>query len=186
VTDLVRLVVELIRFLWPFHVVWAWERGGYFVFGRFWREVGPGLYPVLPFFTNILAVPVVRDTYVTGVETIDLKDGRTLIYSATLQVEVADFYKAYCTVHKFDETAVEDASARLSEFLQSADPARLEAAERGKLAGYAKMAVTADLAEYGVRVRTLRFRTFTMKGRTLRLVHDHLTPSVVGSTKGLE
>jgi regulator of protease activity HflC (stomatin/prohibitin superfamily) len=57
--DFVRALIDIIQFVWPFRVVDQWEKGGYYVCGRWWKEMGPGLKVVVPWFTHVEPVSIV-------------------------------------------------------------------------------------------------------------------------------
>lgn len=168
--DFFRLIQQWIEFLWPFAMVREWETGGYYVCGRFWKTVGPGVYPVVPWFTDI--VQFSKATAIVGTPRLDitLKDGTLLSFAASATVRMVDFNLAVNTVEDFRETTQELIAAALAEKLAEADPGRLDPESRGRLFAALRGAVQREAAEFGIEVSKLRFTTFVVNPRTYRLL----------------
>ena len=119
--ELVRLVIDCIAYIWPCRIVKQWERGGYMVCGKWKKEVGPGLYLVLPFFTDVHAVSIAGSRVGTGRQDLTLFDGSTLSYTATVWAQVVDVRAAVCDVNNYDQTTQEDLMSALSDELAELD-----------------------------------------------------------------
>jgi regulator of protease activity HflC (stomatin/prohibitin superfamily) len=89
-TDFLRLLLDAIAYIWPLRVVKQWERGGYYALGKWQREVGPGIYPVIPWFCEVLEISVAEAIVGTGRQDITLSDGSMLSFCATATVGVVD------------------------------------------------------------------------------------------------
>jgi hypothetical protein len=124
--ELIRALAELLQSLWPLRSVWQWQRGVYYVCGRYWRTVGPGVWPVIPWFVDVRPVNVAPAIHHTALQTVTLRDGRTLVFSATITSEVEDAAAAYNRVDRWGEAVVELVAGLLSERLADADPARFD------------------------------------------------------------
>lgn len=172
ITDLGRFIVEIIGYLWPLKIVWQWERGAYYVFGRYWRDVGPFIYPYIPFFTDIRTEGVVRQTFVTPLQTITTKDGGTLTFSASIKLRVVHLGQAYNTVLQWDETALEDACASLADKLADVEVTRFDHTGRGRLIAACRLELDKELGEYGLAIEKLRFNNFVRNMRVYRIFND--------------
>jgi hypothetical protein len=75
ISELLGILVQIWNVIWPFQIVAQWEQGNYYVFGRYWKTVGPGLYPVVPWFFKIIDVSVARGIVGTGRQDITTADG---------------------------------------------------------------------------------------------------------------
>lgn len=171
-TDFLRLLLDVIAYLWPFKIVWQWERGSYYIIGKYWRDVGPGCWPKLPFFTDVKTEGVVSGTYGTPLQTITTKDGGTLTFSASMKMRVVDLGKSFNNVLNWDENAIEDASASLADKLADVDASKLEPEARNRLIGACKRALEAELGYYGLAVDRLRFNNFVRNMPVGRLFQD--------------
>lgn len=173
IAELARLLADWIQFLWPFRIVKQWERGGYYICGRFWREVGPGFpWPVIPWFMEVITTPIAKAIVGTPRLDITLRDGSTLSFAASATCRVVDFDKAMNSVDDVRETMQELLAAVLAEKLSEVDADRLDPERRGRLLATLRGAVASAAAEFGVEVSELRFTTFVLNVRTFRLLQD--------------
>jgi regulator of protease activity HflC (stomatin/prohibitin superfamily) len=167
-----ELVKESITYLWPFKIVMAWERGAYYVCGRFWKVMQPGLKIVPPFFTELQIEGAVPTVFGTPLQTITTRDGGTLTFSAAITLELEDIGKAYNRVLNWDETALELASGILAEKLAEVDASRLDPEKRGRLIAACVTELQKELGPYGIKVVTLRFNNFVRNMRVYRLLQS--------------
>jgi regulator of protease activity HflC (stomatin/prohibitin superfamily) len=165
-------LLDFLREFWPVRICMQWERANVFRAGKYWKTVGPGWYLVVPFFWDFQSENIVRATYVTPLQTIDTKDGGTLTFSATIQVEVADLRAAQLTVFNYSETAVEDTSALLADTLMRTSASLLTPENRTDLLRKCLGKLQEELGEYGLSIRTLRFNNFMRNMRVYRLFND--------------
>ena len=170
--EFLRLCLDSLVYLWPLRIVMAWERANYYVCGKFWKTMGPGLKVVIPFFTEIRTETAVPMVFVTPMQTIELKHGGTLTFSATVTLSVEDLDKAFNRVEKWVETSTELASAVLADKLADTEAGQFEPEKRGRLIGGCKTTLTNTLAEYGVKVSALRFNNFVRNMRVYRLFNE--------------
>lgn len=170
--DLLRILLDVISFIWPLRIVWQWEMGAYYIIGRYWRDVKPGLYPVVPWFMDVRTEGFVSQTFVTPLQTITTKDGGTLTFSASMKLRVVSLGKAYNNVLQWSETAMEDASSALSEKLMDVEVNRLESAGRGRLLASCKQMLSQELEEYGLAIDEIRFNNFVRNMKVYRLFND--------------
>lgn len=175
-TDIGRFILEVLEFVWPFRKVMAWERGVLFVFGRYRRTLEPGVYPIVWWFAEVRPVEVVRDNWTTPLQTITVRDGGTLTFSATASLEVFDAAEALTKVVDHAESAMEDVSAILADKLADLDAARLEPDRRRALLKTCTAAVNETLGSYGMRVTNLRFNNFIRDIRAYRLLGSSQGP----------
>jgi hypothetical protein len=175
VGEFVRLILDSISFLWPIHIVMEWERGNYYICGHFWKTMGPGPKLVIPFFTDIRTETAVPMVFVTPMQSIMLKDGGTLTFSATITLTVVDLDKAFNAVETWASTSTELASGILAEKLADTDSGLFEPEKRGRLIGGCKVTLGNALSEYGVKVHALRFNNFVKNMRVYRLFNEQHT-----------
>jgi hypothetical protein len=176
--DLVRLILEVVEFLWPNKKVMEWERGVLYWCGRYRKTVGPGSYWCLWWFEDLRTVEVVRDTYKTEVQQITTKDGDTLTFQAAMSLYVDDVALATNSVVRHDETAIEDAAAILADTLADLDAGRLDPEKRRALLKTCKAKVDEELATYGLHTGYLRFTNFVRGVRTYHLFGDRRPPAL--------
>ncbi len=173
-SDFLRLVLDSIAYIWPFKVVMEWERCNYYICGRFWKSMKPGLKLVLPFFTEIRTETTVPMIFVTPMQSIMLRDGNTLTFSATITLVVVDLDRAFNKVDKWAQTSTELASGLLAEKLADTDVGLFEPEKRGRLIGGCKLSLGVALAEYGVKIQALRFNNFIRNMRVYRLFNENM------------
>jgi regulator of protease activity HflC (stomatin/prohibitin superfamily) len=172
----VRLFVEMCQLLWPFRIVKEWQRGGYMVCGKWWKEVGPGCYVVIPWFFDVQEVSMAGSRVGTGRQDLTLLDGSTLSFAATAWVQVREPKAAICDVDDYQATAQEDLTAILAGELAELDPDRLRPRRRGTLFKELETAVAKQHAKYGVESSQLAFSSFVLGAKMHRLLIDQHTP----------
>ena len=105
--EVIRLILDLLRELLPIRIVWAWQQALYFVGGRCVAVVGPGLKLVVPYLCEVKPISIVPEIETTPLQTVTLRNGQALTYSASLTIVVRDVRAAYLNVGHWSETVVE-------------------------------------------------------------------------------
>lgn len=170
--DFLRIILDSIQFLWPLHRVEPWERGLYVVCGRWTWEVGPGIYPVLPWFSEVKTTSTALALVSTPRQDITLTDGKTLSFSATANVRVVQATKAFIEVDDHHSTTQETIAAVLAEKLAEVAAERVTADKRGRLLSDLRKWVNQETTLFGVEVEALRFTTFVVNVKTIRLLQE--------------
>jgi hypothetical protein len=155
-------------------IVAEWEMGVYLVAGKYRGTVGPGLKLVFPGLCDVRCVPVVPEIYSTSLQSVTLRDGSNLTYSASITVVVRDAAAAYCKIGHHAETVVELAARIVSEGLADADPERFDPArgKRDRLLNELREDINEVCNRYGLDVTCLGFNNFVRGVRTVRLLLD--------------
>lgn len=171
-SDFLRILLDSIEYLWPLRRVEEWERGGYYVLGRWWREVKPGIYFVVPWFSDIKTASFAEAIVGTGRQDITLSDGSMLSFSATATVRVVDLKAALNAVDEYTETMRESLASVLADKLAEVDAARLTPEKRGRLFADLRRWVAEEAIGYGIEVRKVRFTSFITNAKAHRLIVD--------------
>ena len=171
-SDLLRLVMDLLHQLTPCKVVMQWEAGLFYLMGRYQFSMKPGLKVIVPFLMDVRCVSVVPRNEKTPLNTVTLRDNRTLTYQASLFFQVVDAAKAYNSVENWSETVVEIADGLLSELIAEADPERFEPdyKKRENLRKKLCEEIDEQCLKYGVKMLDLWFTQFVIGVRTYRLM----------------
>lgn len=172
ITDFGRFIVEILAYVWPFRMVKEWQRGGYYVLGRWRKEIGPGVWPVVPWFCEVHEVDVCEAIVGTPRQDVTMKDGTMLSFTASATVRVVDVKLALNAVDQYRETAQEAVAAVLAEKLAKVEPDRLDPEKRGRLFADLKTWVADEVAPYGVEVTKLRFTSLIVNAKAHRLIVD--------------
>lgn len=165
-------LLSVIRFLWPFRIVHVWERGGYLVCGQWWREVGPGLKVVVPWFCDVMTASVAPGLVGSGREDITTQNGTALSFSAMATVRVFDVKLALTAVDNYHESTQELIGSFLAERLAEVDADRLTPEKRSRLFKQLQKELAVEAAEWGVEITKLRFNSFVTNVRLYRLLTD--------------
>jgi regulator of protease activity HflC (stomatin/prohibitin superfamily) len=182
--DLLLRLLDFAGALSPVRIVRHWERGVYLVCGKCRGTVGPGLKLVVPGLCEIIRVPVVPEVYPTSLQSVTLRDGSTLTFSASVTVVVRDAERAYLELGHYTETVQEIAAAILAEGMADADPDRFDPArgKRDRLLAEIRDEINAAIEPYGLHASTLRLNNFVRGVRTIRLLLDR---AVLASTHAM-
>lgn len=175
-SDLIRLVVDLLTWCCPFVVVWEWERGLLFRNGRFRRILPPGLYLICPGINSIKKVSMAHNPERTGKNDVVLRDQSVLTYVASLTVAVINAERAYIRLDHHSDSVTDIAARVLSERLADVDPDRFDPAYnvRARLLEELRKAINDELAEYGLNIVRLGFESFVRGVRTFRVLLDRI------------
>lgn len=163
---------DSVQFIWPFRIVEEWERAGYYVCGRWWKEMGPGLKVVVPWFCTVRTVATVDAIVGTGRQDITLADGRTLSFAATAKAKVVDVNLALNSVDDYHETMQELLASVLADKIAQVDADRLSPEKRGRLFSDLRRWVSEEAGVYGIEISNVRFTSFVLNPKTLRLLID--------------
>jgi regulator of protease activity HflC (stomatin/prohibitin superfamily) len=174
VGDLLRAIVEIVQYIWPLRLVHTWEGGGYYVFGRWWKEVGPGIYFIVPFFSDVKTISVASAIVGTGRQDITLLDGTTLSFSATVWAKIVDVYKAFNLVDEPTSTTQELLASLLADTLAETPVDRLRGSKRktNNLFKDLEEQLKREALEFGVEIHELRFTSFVLGVKTHRFLID--------------
>lgn len=173
-TDIILKLIDIASNLVPLRFVRPWERALYLVAGRFWKVVGPGPQLVMPGLCEVIRVSVVPEVYTTPLQSITLRDGTSLTFSASITVVVTDPHAAWCNVGHYTETVTETAAALLAEELRGEETKKLEPerGKRGRTMDRLRDQLNAEVGRFGVEVTALRFNNYVRGVRTIRLLTD--------------
>lgn len=174
-TDFLRLIGEWLQYLWPFRRVCLFEKGLYTICGRWQWLVGPGVWPIIPWFCEVDTESVVKGVVETQRLDITLSDGVLLSCMASGVVQVSDLRLAVNNVDAYMESAQELFAAIVADKLAEVDASRLSYEKRSRLLSDLKRWVNQEAGEFGIEFTRLRFTTFVLNPRTYRLLSDGAT-----------
>jgi len=170
-TNFLQTLLVALEYAWPFRAVEAWERGVYFVLGKRWRVVGPGRWPVIPFFMDVRAVPVVPGLLGTPLQNITLADGRVVVFSAIATAVVVDPWRAF-DVDEYTESTQELVAACIAERLMDVGSTRIDKERRNRLIADLVRWVNDETMKFGVAVMAIRFNNLLFNVKTYRVLTD--------------
>lgn len=174
--DLFRMFVDWIQLLWPLHRIEQWEVGGYYEGGKFVKILPPGLWLLVPWFTEIHNVSVVPDIVWTSRLDITLSDGEMLTFVAEGDYIVTDPAKAMNAVNDYHHRTSEIMAGVLSAELAQKSLADVEAGVRKRLLTSLIKSVNAQTTTFGVEMKSIWFTTFITGLKAYRFVGDAATP----------
>jgi regulator of protease activity HflC (stomatin/prohibitin superfamily) len=177
-------VIVVIKYLWPFRKVEQFERGVLYVWARHWkhwparkgdRTVGPGIWPVLPYFTEVRAATSVFGVTGTPLLQITAQDGTPITFSAAMTWRIYNAAHAWNNVDRVLETGQELLAAVTAERLAEVKPHRLDGDHRRRLIKSMLKWLNEEMEFMGCEATALRFTNFALgkqSVRTLRLMMD--------------
>jgi regulator of protease activity HflC (stomatin/prohibitin superfamily) len=125
---------------------------------------------VIPWFTDIHEVSVVPAIVQTPRTDITLADGTPVSFSASAWVQVTDVNLAVNSVDNFQQSTVELITAVCAERLAQIDADRLAPEKRTRFLSDLKRWCNEEANPFGIEVQKLRFASFVMKVKTIRLL----------------
>ena len=173
--DFLRTLLNFIEFLWPLRRVEEWERGGYYVVGRWRAEVGPGAHFVVPWFCEVKTVSTAEAIIGTGRLDVTLADGALLSFAASATVRVSDAYKALNAVDEYRETATELLSSVVADLFSEEKVASFEAGLRRGLQTKVSNRLNGEGEGYGLTFGRVRLTSCVVAPRAHRLLIDQTT-----------
>ncbi len=174
-----QFLVDLLREVWPFRVVEGWERGVMTFWSRPWRDIPPGIWPVVPYLMDVKTASVVPAMMFGAKQDVTLEDGTPVAFSAAALVQIHDVRRAIYNVDDFKETMQEKLEAVVADELVDSTSERFNTARarRGFLTRVTNRLGT-EVAEYGVTVHAVTFRNFSLGLKTYRLLTDTSSATV--------
>lgn len=76
--------------IYPLEVVNPWQRGCVLRFGRFNREIGPGIHWLIPFVDRAVTANVVTTTTALPAQSVMTRDGKVVTVEAIVRWSVSD------------------------------------------------------------------------------------------------
>ena len=115
--SVILIVIIVILGFSSFRILWEYERGVIFLLGRFWKVKGPGLIIVVPFFQQMIRVPL--RVVVLDIPTQDVisRDNVSLKVNAVLYFQVVDPQKAIIQVESYFQATNQLAQTTLRSIL---------------------------------------------------------------------
>lgn len=179
-----QTLVTVFEYLWPFRRVEQWERGVLYVWARHWKRwparksdhtIGPGIWFVIPYFTNIQTASAVRGVTGTPLQQVTGMDGQQITFSVAMTWHIYNVASAWNNTDRVLETGQELLAGVCAEKLAAVEPERLEALHRPRLIADMTGWLNQELKFIGCEVNALRFTNFVVGQqsiRTLRLMTD--------------
>lgn len=170
--EIFGFIRDTIQFIWPLTIVHEYEEGGVYEFGHFIRVVGPGCWPILPWFTKVMTVCKAPKPVATGRQDITLKNGHVLSFEAVATMQVMNTEKALNAIEDYHHSAGILLASILAEKLADVEPERFEPNRRGRLFSSLESTVKTEAEEYGISITRIRFTSFVLNTPTYRLLID--------------
>lgn len=178
IESLVQLIAQWIEFIWPARRVRPFERALYTIWGRWQWEVGPGIWPIIPWFCEVDPESIAVGTVQTPRIDITAQDGTMVTLQATANVQIVNLKLAVNSVDHYMESTQERLQAVVATRLSKIDAAKLAPEKRGPLLTELRKWVDQDTQKFGVYTSELSFSTFVVNARPFRLLGDN--PNVSG------
>lgn len=87
---LLEFIMQFLEDILPFKVINQWEKGVYLRFGKYLKNVEPGLIFKLPFTDKIWHSPVITQTIHLQPQTLTTLDGKDVVLKAIVRYHVDD------------------------------------------------------------------------------------------------
>ena len=179
-----QTLITVVTYLWPFRRVEQWERGVYYIWARWWERwpareldgtIGPGIWPIIPFFTEIQTTTAVQGVTGTPLLQVTARDGTPITFSVAMTWRIYDSAAAWNNTDRVLETGQELLAAVCAEKLAEVEPTRLDGDKRRRLVSDMLKWVNKEMEFMGCEASAIRFTNFAIGHkniRTLRLLMD--------------
>jgi regulator of protease activity HflC (stomatin/prohibitin superfamily) len=162
--DLLLQFVDLFKF---WQVVDQYERGVVLRFGKFQRELEPGIHLLLPFnIDNALLDNVVTRTYMTRTLTLTLGDNTNVTCGVLVRYNIRDIRKALLEVERIDDVIHDCVFGNVSSMIRSVTWESLPSPEFGETLS---KSCRRQAFRYGVEIESVVF-TDLCKAKPLALI----------------
>lgn len=119
--EIVSHLIEFIASFWsnllPFHIVNAYEHGVILRFGRYKRDVEPGLVWKIPFFDNVMLCRNTMTTINLNSQALTTKDGHPVTTDAIVKYKIIDAQKFLLEVHEVEDAISDITQAKIKEII---------------------------------------------------------------------
>lgn len=154
----------------PFRILRSYERGVRFWMGAPGPELGRGFWWVVPGIWPLERVDTRRDTMNLPTQSITLKDGTSVTFSANVEFEIADAVAYLTSVQQFDFSATNIAMNHLAKRVREWTWEELVREQRD-LERSLRDTLTTRAKVWGVRVLEVGITDLT-RAKTFRLYGD--------------
>lgn len=164
----------------------ATHAGVRFRHGSAVRAIEPGLYVWWPAVTEVLTIPVVRQSANILPQTLVTKDGVAVLFSITIIVEIEDVVKALACAWDIEETIAEFGGTAAVQIVASKTFDELRAGLAGDVAEMLRKQCRKTLKPFGVNVLFARFTDFAPCNLVARVVGSSDYMPVAAKSKNFE
>jgi len=100
----IEQILNLIKSIWPVRIIYPDELGVYVLFGKWHWNKGPGLYFIIPSFTEVFKVKATEQVCDFPQMAVTTKDMKGILIDGCLSYVITDAYKAIFKVKDLNFT----------------------------------------------------------------------------------
>lgn len=176
ISNLVEALSSNLLQLMPFTIIYTYERGVRYTFGRNPVELQPGFRLRVYLVHTVDKVVVVDDVLTTPTQSVITRDGKLVCFRASIAYRVADAVKHYNGVTDFETSTLSIAQRHLAKRIRECPLAELETPEGlKKLEDSLKGTLSTKFAAWGTEVFDVGFVDFAEVPTQIRLFGDALS-----------
>lgn len=170
---------NLVKFL-PFRTIYSYERGIRWTWGRNPKQLDPGIRWSIYFMHRVEQFSVVEQIINLPTQSVITADGKSVCFSANINIVIEDAVKHYCDVQNFEQSVRDLAMGHLFErvSMQKMDDL-VSRANTKKLETSLEGTLTTRLRDWGTRVVGVSFTDFVQVEQQIRLFQDQPTAKVL-------
>ena len=101
---MIEQILNIIRACWPIRMVLPDQKGVWVFFGKWHKNVNPGLYLIIPAMTDIYTIETTEQVCDFPQMALTTKDNKGLILDGTISYTISDPFKALFKVSNLDLT----------------------------------------------------------------------------------
>jgi regulator of protease activity HflC (stomatin/prohibitin superfamily) len=120
-TELIRALIELLNRFTLFDIIEPWELGIRVRFGKFVKDVGPGMVWTIPIFDQVHLINIRKQVVDLPNQAVETKDRIPLEISGTLTYNIRSARKIWLDVQDHDKSLVTRALAIIAEAVNRMD-----------------------------------------------------------------
>lgn len=118
---LIDFIIELGKDALPFVMVEQWNGAVQTRFGKFYRELKPGIHFKLPFFDGIFETAVITQSVSLPAQTLTTQDEQTIVLKAIVRYHVSDVRKFLTEVDHANAVLVDTTQGIIRDIVEVTD-----------------------------------------------------------------
>lgn len=168
-------IADFIHSMSPVRIIRSYQKGVLFRLGKDIRELGEGIYFVVPFFEDIETHSTTQDCITSEPHMVETSDGVSILYVTVVRYKVVNVRDMYVKIGNLDTDVVEWATSEISSKISTMTFSQVMQ-NRRELIDHCFSLLSDELEGWGVELISLGLPSLT-RARAFRLFKsDAVTP----------
>lgn len=163
---LIELLIKIGQDALPYSIVDQWEEGVFLRFGKYIKNVKPGIHFKFPFIEKIWTTPVITQTVNLTAQTITTADERCIVLTSIVRYNIHDIKKFLLSVMHANDVLVDTTQGIIRDIVEETNWDELV-----DLTDKVTSEVNLQVERWGITVEAVKFPDLG-EIKTIRIISD--------------